>query len=393
MSHELSQGSPAKPQMDLFGLAELPKRFAIESAPEIDVALAKGSPIFFGCSGGKDSQALAYRGVEHLDEIGHTGPRYLIHSHLGRVEWDDSLPVCERLSQRLGVELIIVRRQAGDMMDRWLSRWSANVARYANLECVKLILPWSTPAQRFCTSELKSSVLASAMRKRFPTGDVISAVGIRREESSTRARMPVWKQDARTMRKRGVGHTWNPLMGWTRADVLDYIRSRGDVLHRAYTVFGASRVSCSFCIMSSERDLLASASCAENQAIYREMVELEITSTFSFQGNRWLADVAPQLLSQANVQRLVEAKERAAAREAAEAELPPHLLFVKGWPTGVPTIQEARLIADVRRRVAAAVGLQINYTDGESVRARYGELVAQVEAKASANGLQLSDQS
>ena len=145
--------------------------------------------------------------------------------------------------------------------------------------------------------------------------------------------------------------------------------------------------------MSSERDLLASASCAENQAIYREMVELEITSTFSFQGNRWLADVAPQLLSQANVQRLVEAKERAAAREAAEAELPPHLLFVKGWPTGVPTIQEARLIADVRRRVAAAVGLQINYTDGESVRARYGELVAQVEAKASANGLQLSDQS
>ena len=64
------------------------------------------------------------------------------------------------------------------MMDRWLSRWEGNVARYANLECVKLILPWSTPSTRFCTAELKSAVIASAMRRRFPTGEVISAVGI-----------------------------------------------------------------------------------------------------------------------------------------------------------------------------------------------------------------------
>ena len=56
-------------------------------------------------------------------------------------------------------------RNAGDMMDRWLSRWAANVARYANLECVKLILPWSTAAQRFCTAELKSQVIAREMRR------------------------------------------------------------------------------------------------------------------------------------------------------------------------------------------------------------------------------------
>lgn len=245
MSQELSQFAP-QPQLDLFGIAGTPQRFAVESAPEIDVALAKGSPIFCGVSGGKDSQALAYRVDEHLDAIGHTGPRFLIHSDLGRVEWKQSLPVCERLAQRLGLELIVVRRQAGDMMDRWLSRWSANVARYANLECVKLILPWSTPSQRFCTSELKGAPIGSAMRKRFPTGDVVSAVGIRREESSSRARMPVWKRDERTMRKSGVGHAWNPLMGWTRGDVLDYIRSRGDMLHEAYTIYSASRVSCAF---------------------------------------------------------------------------------------------------------------------------------------------------
>jgi hypothetical protein len=43
------------------------------------------------------------------------------------------------------------RRAAGGMMERWEKRWSNNVTRYENLECVKLILPWSTPAMRYCT--------------------------------------------------------------------------------------------------------------------------------------------------------------------------------------------------------------------------------------------------
>lgn len=100
---------------------------------------------------GKDSQALAYRVQAHLDEIGHAGPRALIHSDLGRIEWRDSAPVCERLAERLGWELITVRRPAGDMVDRWLSRWAANLERYRTLSCVKLIMPWSSAAQRFCT--------------------------------------------------------------------------------------------------------------------------------------------------------------------------------------------------------------------------------------------------
>jgi len=28
-------------------------------------------------------------------------------------------------------------------------------------------------------------------------------------------------------RKTGLGHTWNALLGWTRSDVLDYLRMRG----------------------------------------------------------------------------------------------------------------------------------------------------------------------
>lgn len=381
---------PGIEQLDLFGSIAHATRHQVALTEEVNQALEHGAPVFMAVSGGKDSQALAHRVCEHLDAIAHSGPRLMIHSDLGRVEWRQSLPVCERLAERLGVELLIVRRQAGDMMDRWLSRWDANVARYVDLECVKLILPWSTPATRFCTAELKSAVLARAMRKRFPRGDVISAVGIRREESSTRARMPVWRQDPRTMRRAGVGHTWHPLLTWSRADVLSYIKGRGDVLHEAYTIYGSSRVSCAFCIMASAHDLRAAASCGSNEAIYREMVELEIRSTFSFQGDRWLGDVAPALLDATTRGRLMEAKERAEDRKRAEALLPESLLFVKGWPTAMPTPQEAQLIAHVRKRVARAVGLHINYTEAPEVLARYAQLMAQAAAKASAHGLALS---
>lgn len=133
-------------------IREAEARGSVARDPSIDAALAGNVPVYVGVSGGKDSQALAYRVQAHLDDIGHVGPRALIHSDLGRVEWRDSLPVCERLAERLGWDLIVVRRTAGDMMDRWLSRWAANVERYAALSCVRLIMPWSSAAQRFCTS-------------------------------------------------------------------------------------------------------------------------------------------------------------------------------------------------------------------------------------------------
>ncbi len=56
----------------------------------------------------------------------------------------------------LGLELMVVRREAGDMMDRWLQRWRDNLARYATLRCVKVILPWSTPSMIGLPAKSKS---------------------------------------------------------------------------------------------------------------------------------------------------------------------------------------------------------------------------------------------
>lgn len=347
----------------------------VAMTPEVEQLLLKDAVAAIGVSGGKDSLAVALAVGRHLDAIGHRGPRLLVHADLGRVEWADSLPACQRLAQGMGWELMVVRRTAGDLLARWQGRWAANARRYAELECVKLILPWSTPALRFCTSELKAAVITRSLRRRFPTQDIVNVTGIRREESQSRARMPVSKALPALARRKAAGVTWNAIIEWPLGAVLQEIANGGQRLHDAYTVYGTSRVSCVFCIMSSAADLDAAARCADNVELYREMVELEALSGFGFQGSRWLADVAPHLLDSELVSRVERAKQGAALRVQLEQQLPKHLHYVKGWPLAMPTWDEAELIANVRVGVAEAVGLQVNYTTPASVLARYGELM------------------
>lgn len=352
----------------------------ISRDPAVDALLARNAVVAVGVSGGKDSQACALAVAAHLDAIGHSGPRVLIHADLGRVEWRDSLPSCERLAAHLNWELLVVRRAAGDMLARWQGRWRANVARYANLECVKLILPWSTPGMRFCTSELKVAVIESALRKRFGGLDVVNVTGVRREESASRSRAPTAKPNPGCVKSGGTGATWNAIADFKLADVFTIIKRAGLALHEGYTKHNMTRISCVFCIMQGIDDMRASAGCEDNLPVYLEMVDLETDSTFAFQGSRWLADIAPKLLGEERAQRVVSAKWNADVRSMAESRIPKHLLYTAGWPTCIPTAAEAELLANVRHQVAQAVGLSIQYTDFDSIRARYIELMSQKAA-------------
>jgi 3'-phosphoadenosine 5'-phosphosulfate sulfotransferase (PAPS reductase)/FAD synthetase len=348
----------------------------IAITPEVKAMLDKNAVVAIGVSGGKDSQACALAVNAYLDSVGHTGTRVLVHSDLGRVEWRDSIKICEELAAHLGIELMIVRRKAGDMMDRWISRWDANLSRYRNLSCVKIILPWSTPSMRFCTSELKVDVITAALKKRFPGQDIVNVAGIRREESDARKKMPVSADQAKLKRKGNIGITWNAIIEWVLDDVLASIAQAGLRLHEAYTKYLASRVSCTYCIMSAEGDLLAAAGCADNHALYVEMVELEAASTFAFQGHRWLADAAPHLLSVQLRERVAIAKKKAERRQEIESQIPAHLLYSKGWPTCMPTHEEANLLASVRAEIAQLLDLEVDCTTPDQVLARYAELMA-----------------
>jgi len=369
----------------------------VELDGNVTTLIAANAPCAIGVSGGKDSCAAAIAVVDHLRAVQHRGPIVLVHADLGdadpalNVEWEDSLPTCERLAAFLGVELIVTRRPAGGMMKRWLKRWENNVGRYADLSCVKIILPWSTPSMRFCTSELKSAPIASALVKRFPGKQIISACGIRREEgngkeNSPRTHAPTSKPNPRLKRAKTSGVDWNPIAAWSTADVFAFCASRGFQMHEGYAL-GMSRISCRFCIMQDLSDQRTSASVAANAAVFRTIVSLEIRSTFAFQGSRWLGDVAPQLLDEKTRTALVEAKARAARRVSIERRIPKHLLYTKGWPTVMPTLEEAALLCQARREVAELLGLSIRYTEPEALLARYAQLMDQKAQKANKTGV------
>jgi 3'-phosphoadenosine 5'-phosphosulfate sulfotransferase (PAPS reductase)/FAD synthetase len=302
----------------------------------------------------------------------------LIHSDLGRTEWQQSLPQCQRLADKFGLELITTRRTSGGMLERWLQRWHDNCARYAALSTVTLILPWSTASMRFCTSELKTAIICRELVRRFPNQIILNALGIRAEESPGRAQAPICKvQNLLTSKTHNTsGYTWLPIHHWTLDQVWGIHDQTGFAPHEAYTVYGMSRVSCVYCILSSKADLSNAATATQNHTVYRAMVDLEIDSTFAFQDSGWLGDVAPHLLSDTQRNGLDNAKKRAMIRQRAESRIPKHLLYDgKGWPKVMPTYTEAALLAEVRCDVAAAVGLAIDYQTPDSVLARYADLM------------------
>ena len=343
---------------------------------DIQAALLSGAVVAVGVSGGKDSQAAAIAVSEHLNRIGHAGPRILVHSDLGEIEWRASLPACEQLAAQLGWELIVVRRKAGGLLERWSKRWDDNVARYTQLQCIKIISPFSSPSLRFCTSELKTDVIASALRKRFPTQDIVSVAGIRAEESAARSRMPASASHAKLTRRNAVGLSWHPILTATKVQVLDAIKARGMELHPAYTIHGMTRVSCSFCIMSSNADLISASAAEETHDTYRFLCELELKSSFAFQHRRWLTSYRGELLGDGWEQRFGRTLAAAATREEAESRLPKHVLYQKGWPVSIPGIEDSKVIADVRLAVSDALQIPMAFTSAGDVRSRIAELYA-----------------
>jgi hypothetical protein len=107
---------------------------------------------------------------------------------------------------------------------------------------------------------------------------------------------------------------------------------------------------------------------------------MEADSTFSFQPDRWLGDVAPRLLAQDLAAKHRLGRDRAAERQSIEAGMPPELRYVKGWPPRAPTASEAAQIAAARRVILRHHGLPMMFTTGDAVSRRFDQLLAMKEA-------------
>lgn len=344
-------------------------------------AIRRGAWFVFNLSGGKDSTASAHAALGLLDALGHPRDRRIaIHADLGRAEWRSTSATVSAIADRLGLPLLVVRRSAGDMVTRWEQRFLAGKRRYEALKTYNLIGPWSSASLRFCTSELKVQVIGPELARRYRGETVVSVLGLRREESPSRRATPVSREDERFARPGNAAGTrmltWHPAVDWSTHDVFGLHERHALPLHEAYGSYRATRLSCAFCVLASSHDLRASAAAPGNSDLYRHLVSIEAGSTFSFQPQRWLADIAPELLSAGLLRDMARARTWASERRSIEAAMPPGLRFVKGWPPRMPTRDEAVSIAWCRTQILAHHALRDRFPDADAVLARFAGLLA-----------------
>ncbi|MDE0030161.1 MAG: phosphoadenosine phosphosulfate reductase family protein, partial [Deltaproteobacteria bacterium] len=193
-------------------------------------------------SGGKDSQTMTIllaRAVPH-DQL------VVVHAPLGQVEWPGTVEHIES-TMPAGVPLILARVASGKSL----------------LEMIEERGRFPGPRTRFCTRSAKISPIERELRhylKAHPRfgGRIVSAVGIRRDESNARSKRIPWARSDRNSRAGREWFDWLPIFDLTTDDVFRIIRDAGQSPHWVYAE-GMSRCSCSLCLFSSKSDICRAA--------------------------------------------------------------------------------------------------------------------------------------
>ena len=225
-------------------------------APHIEDLIHRGALFAISHSGGKDSQAATIL----LSRLVPAPQIVIVHAPLGAVEWPGTIEHIETTIPR-GVPLIHARVASGKSL----------------LEKVADRGKWPDPARRWCTADLKRGPIERELRRYLKArpeyrGLIVSVMGLRADESRSRAARAPFVRSERNSRAGREWHDWLPIHALTTRDVFDVIASAGQQPHWAYAA-GATRVSCSFCIMASRSDLCTAAHLRPD--LYRTYANLE----------------------------------------------------------------------------------------------------------------------
>jgi 3'-phosphoadenosine 5'-phosphosulfate sulfotransferase (PAPS reductase)/FAD synthetase len=209
-------------------------------------------------SGGKDSQAMYL----HLRSFVPAHLIVIVHADLGEVEWGGAVEHIERTTH--GEPIHVCRNE-----NRTL------------LQMIEQRGKFPSPQIRQCTSDLKRGPIERTIRaivaKRRARGErggnlVVNCMGMRAEESSSRAKLKTLKLSKGNSVAGREWYDWLPIHGWSVGDVFAAIKAAGQEPHPVYAK-GMSRFSCCFCVMASEHDLTTAAGL--NPRLYARYVGLE----------------------------------------------------------------------------------------------------------------------
>lgn len=195
------------------------------AAMKITDEIKNAQKIFVNHSGGKDSQAM----LAAIVAAGLRDKCLIVHADLGEMEWE---PMHDWIVKNsFGIEVVVIKPDL-DFFElcRKYKRLPSGLAR-------------------FCTSELKTNPINRWIKRYCAENgltDVVSALGLRAEESPLRAKkMPIVRGKAST--KALTVTEWLPILEYQLADVSAEIAKAGQVPHKVYGM-GFSRLSCVFCV-------------------------------------------------------------------------------------------------------------------------------------------------
>jgi 3'-phosphoadenosine 5'-phosphosulfate sulfotransferase (PAPS reductase)/FAD synthetase len=311
----------------------------------IERAMRAGAALAISISGGKDSQAMLNALAAERRRRGWQGSLRAVHAHLGRAEWRQTLGHCRNLCARLDIDLMVVARPQGDLVQEIDDRveklggtappWPSATARYCTsdqkrgqIDKVIRSSPWPASTQRYCTADQKRDQIIKVHREH--TEVIVAAMGMRAQESTARAKKVATQtasrvtakalkglepEDALLARRPGqrLGLEWLPIHEWSLEDVwgacghsVEDLERRqelyragqfveaftGWLAHPAY-VMGNERLSCSICILACKGDIVNGA--AHNPEVYQHYVQIEQETGFSFRVGLSLGDLAEEV--------------------------------------------------------------------------------------------------
>ena len=228
----------------------------IRLPPACRELIRDGALVAISTSGGKDSQSMTIL----LSRIVPRDRLVAVHAPLGEVEWPGTVEFI-RATLPPGMPLILAPVASGKTL----------------LDSIEERGRFPSPNVRWCTSSLKRGPIERELRRYLKAnprfgGRMVSAMGMRAEESPARARKPLWRLNERNSRAGRSWYDWLPIFDLTEHEVFRVIRDAGQSPHPAYAM-GMSRLSCVFCIMASRADLRTAARL--QPALYAHYAALE----------------------------------------------------------------------------------------------------------------------
>jgi 3'-phosphoadenosine 5'-phosphosulfate sulfotransferase (PAPS reductase)/FAD synthetase len=220
---------------------------------EIQTLIGRGALFVVNHSGGKDSQAMLIA----LREVIPSRQLLVIHADLPEVDWSGIREHIEATASDLPIIVCRATKTFFEMVER------------------RGMFP--SPQQRQCTSDLKRGPIEREIRRYLAAHPefhnlVVNCMGLRSQESSTRARLETFKRSTRNSVAGREWYDWLPIHELTTAQVFASIAAAGQKPHWAYAA-GMTRLSCCFCIMGSRADTQTAARI--NPELYRRYVETE----------------------------------------------------------------------------------------------------------------------